>query len=120
MAKAFALPPTITEADAMIAQLTADIQSINDQLAAADLRRQIDRSSFSPQWAIRARGARTAKSQELNALRLHRNALKAARPRPVRDFRDILLDVVKETTPVEAWEGIVDEARRRMLILAPA
>jgi len=107
------LPATRDECRARISQLTADVDAIKAQIAAADLERQARRGRMDPRWYHRARTAMRFKRQEIAELAAHMATLPARRDRKAA-FKDCLIEVLRADYDDDAWQAALDEAHRLM------
>ena len=92
---------------AAIDQLRGEIDAIKAQIATADLERQAKRGKMDPRWYHRARTAMRHKRQQIAALAAHLQTLPADRK---VEFKDCLLEVLRDEFDVDAWNAFLDRA----------
>jgi hypothetical protein len=101
------LPTSRTACRAAIDQLRADIDAIKAQIATADLERQAKRGKMDPRWYHRVRTAMRHKRQHIAGLTAH---LRTLPPERKVDFKDCLIEVLRDEYDDEAWEHFLDQA----------
>jgi hypothetical protein len=100
-------PATRAACRAAIDQLRADIDAIKAQIATADLERQANHGRMDPRWYHRARTAIRHKRQHISGLTAHLSTLP---PERKVDFKDCLIEVLRDEYDDEAWEHFLDQA----------
>jgi hypothetical protein len=101
------LPASRPACRAAIDQLRGEIDAIKAQIAAVDLERQARRGKMDPRWYHRARTAIRHKRQQIAALTAH---LRTLPPERKVDFKDCLIEVLRDEYGDEAWEHFLDQA----------
>ena len=103
-------PSTREACRARLAELKDDVAAIRAQIAAADMDRQSRNGKPDPRWFHRAKTALRHKQREIEALAARLAEMSARRS---EEFKDCLIEVVREDYGDDEWREVMDEAHRR-------
>lgn len=111
----FAPPPaTVQGCRERLIELQDEIASIKTQIATADIERQVKRSALDPQQFHRAKTALRFKHLESARITAHLISIIGEQPR--EQFKDILINVLRERMTDAAWQSAMIAARGRQLM----
>jgi len=105
----FEPPADRAEARARIAAIDDAVLAIRTQIAAADMKRQAGGRPLDPDWQHRARTALRHLKRERGEIQRAAAKLPGGRDR----LKDRIIAVVREDYDPEAWDRVLERARRR-------
>ncbi|MBF0181931.1 MAG: hypothetical protein HQM03_18085 [Magnetococcales bacterium] len=91
-------------------QLQTDIAAIRDQIAVADLNRQVNSLPMNPAWFARARSALRHKREELARMQEHLRSLPGGPEESKTQLKECIIRVVRDHFSEEQWRTVLDRA----------
>jgi len=104
------LPDTRAGLTARLGAIDDDIAAIRNQLAAADMERQITRKPIDARWFHRAKTALRHLQQDRREVLARLVDL----PRPKDRLKDIIIAEARAQLPPETWQALLDAAHARL------
>ncbi|NGZ05124.1 MAG: hypothetical protein G8237_02090 [Magnetococcales bacterium] len=91
-------------------QLQSDIAAIRDQIAVADLNRQVNSLPMDPAWFARARSALRHKREELARMQEHLRRMPGGPEETKARLKECIIRVVRDHFTEEQWRTVMDRA----------
>ncbi|MBF0263372.1 MAG: hypothetical protein HQL97_16215 [Magnetococcales bacterium] len=95
-------------------QLQSDIAAIRDQIAVADLNRQVNNLPMNPAWFARARSALRHKREELAHMQELLRQLPGGPEEIKTKLKECIIQVVRAHFSEDEWRSVLDQAHQRL------